>query len=681
MLPFTQTERPLSLTTPLGKQALLLVGLEGRETLSGLYSFQLDLLSEEPSIAFDKILGQKATVELTLPNADKRYFSGIIKRISQAERGMTFTRYSAELVPQVWLLTRKAQSRTFQHISVPDILKKVFQGLDVSYEIVGSFHPRDFCVQYRETDFAFASRIMEEEGIYYFFKQSADGHKMVVANTPQSHPDLPEAKVIYEEVSGHLYKEDRIHGWEKTQELSSGKYTLWDHCFELPNKHLEADKSILESVQVGRTTHKLKVGGNDSLEIYDYPGGYAQRFDGVDKGGGDSSSNIQEIFTDNKRTVEIRMQAETVPGLVIHGASTCRQFVPGYKFTLERHFSDDGKYVLTAVEHSCRQEIGTSATGEFEYRNRFTCIPFALPYRPPRITPLPRVHGTQTAVVVGPAGEEIFTDKYGRVKVQFHWDREGQNDANSSCWVRVGTVWAGKQWGVIHIPRIGQEVIVDFLEGDPDQPIIVGSVYNVDQMPPYSLPDNKTQSGVKSRSSLHGGADNFNEIRFEDKKGQEQIVVHAEKDLLTTVEHDETREVQHDRITTITNDETKTITDGNEVITIKKGNQTFEISLGKQTNTINGDQSTTIKQGNQSTELKMGNMSTKMDLGKGETEAMQSLEYKVGQSSIKIDQTGVTIKGMMIKIEGQIQVQVKGLMTQVNGDAMLQLKGGVTMIN
>lgn len=636
----------LSLTTPLGKQALLLVGLHGREALSSLFSFQLDLLSEESSIAFEKVLGQKATVEVALPNAEKRFFSGIIKRISQGERGISFTRYSAELVPRAWLLTRRAQSRIFQHISVPDILKKVFEGLDVSYEIVGSFQPRNFCVQYRETDFDFASRLMEEEGIYYFFQHSAGGHKMVLANTPQSHPDLPEARVIYEELSGHLHEEDRVHSWEKVQELRSGKYTLWDHCFELPHKHLEADKSILESVQVGRTTQKLKVGGNDALEIYDYPGAYAQRFDGVDKGGGDASSSIQQIFEDNKRTVEIRMQAETAPGLVIEGAGTCRQFTAGYKFALERHFSDDGKYVLTSVEHSCRQEIGTGPAGAFEYQNRFRCIPFAVPYRPPRLTPLPRVHGTQTAVVVGPAGEEIFTDKYGRVKVQFHWDREGKNDAGSSCWVRVGTLWAGKQWGVIHIPRIGQEVIVDFLEGDPDQPIVIGSVYNADQMPPYGLPDNKTRSGIKSRSSLHGGADNCNEIRFEDKKGQEQIVVNAEKDLLTTVEHDESRDVMNDRTTTIKNNETKTVTDGNEVITIRKGNQ-----------------------------------STSIELGKGETEAMQSLEYKVGQSSIKIDQSGVTIKGMTIKIEGQIQVQIKGVMTQVNGDGMLQLKGGVTMIN
>jgi type VI secretion system secreted protein VgrG len=291
------------------------------------------------------------------------------------------------------------------------------------------------------------------------------------------------------------------------------------------------------------------------------------------------------------------------------------------------------------------------------------------------------MHGVQTATVVGPAGQEIFTDKYGRVKVQFHWDRQGKKDADSSCWVRVASVWAGKQWGVIHIPRIGQEVVVSFLEGSTDEPIIVGSVYNATNMPPYALPDNKTQSGIISRSTPGGGEATFNQIRFEDKKGNEEVLFHAEKDLNSEIENDETRKVGHDRTTTIKNDETKTINDGNEKITLDKGDQTLTISAGKQTVTIQGNQALTLKQGNQVISIQTGNQSTKIDLGKSETEAMQSIELKVGQSSIKLDQMGVTIKGMTIKIEGQIEVEVKGLMTKVNGDAMLTLKGGLTMIN
>ncbi|TMQ32333.1 MAG: type VI secretion system tip protein VgrG, partial [Planctomycetota bacterium] len=248
-----------------------------------------------------------------------------------------------------------------------------------------------------------------------------------------------------------------------------------------------ADKTIADSVQAGTVNHKEKVANNERLEIYDFPGEYAQRFDGIDKGGGEQPAELQKIFEDNKRTVGIRMQEETAPGIIINGESTCRQFVSGHKFSLTRHFNADGPYLLTTVQHLASSTVDYRSEDKagYRYENSFTAIPFAQPYRPRRVTPKPFVQGTQTAYVVGPAGEEIFTDKYGRVKVQFHWDREGKNNADSSCWVRVAQVWAGKRWGASFWPRIGQEVIVAFQEGDPDQPIIVGSVYNADQMPPY----------------------------------------------------------------------------------------------------------------------------------------------------------------------------------------------------
>jgi len=252
------------------------------------------------------------------------------------------------------------------------------------------------------------------------------------------------------------------------------------------------------------------------------------------------------------------MQQEALGSLVIDCASNCRHLVSGYKFNLIRHFNADGQYVITSISHVAQHGYGTvGETKEPHYSNAFACIPMGLPFRPLRVTPRPVVHGSHTATVVGPAGEEIFTDKYSRVKVQFHWDREGKQDSDSSCWVRVGSPWAGKQWGMIHIPRIGQEVIVDFLEGDPDQPIIVGSVYNADQMPPYKLPDNKTQSGVKSRSSLNGSSANFNEIRFEDKLGSEEFVIHAEKDMLESVEHDTTEYVGNDRTLKVEQNQTE----------------------------------------------------------------------------------------------------------------------------
>ena len=672
---YEQTERPMKLTTPLGPNALLLAGFSGREAISQLFHFELKTAWEDKTklLPFDQLLGKKVTVEISVLK-NKRYFNGIVCKVTQYERDEDFTYYTLEVVPELWLLDRKLCSRTFQHINVPGILKKLFTGLDVAYQIEGTFEPREYCVQYRETDLAFASRLMEEEGIYYFFKHSSSSHQLVLANTPQSHPAVPFLPTVIWEESAHAsMEEDRVFDWSKGQEIRSGKFTSWDHKFEMPTKHLEADKTIMDSVTVGTVTHKLKVANNDSLELYDYPGGYAGRFDGVNKSGGDQPSSLQHIFTDNKRTVEIRMQEEALSSLLIRGRGAQTGFTAGHTFDLTHHYSDNGKFVLTSVVHDGKQPVSVDdREKEFNYANWFTCIPSSLPFRPSRLTPVPSVRGVQTATVVGPAGEEIFPDKYGRVKVQFHWDREGSDDVNSSCWVRVATFWAGTQWGAVHIPRIGQEVIVDFLESDVNQPIVVGSVYNADMMPPWALPDNKTVSGVKSRSSPKGGADNFNMMSFEDKKGEELVHVQAEKDLKTLVKNDESREVVHDRVTLIKNDETQTVTN-NETITVEQGNQTIELKQG--------NQSTTLDMGNQSTKIKMGNQTNNIDLGKIETEAMQSIELKVGQSSIKIDQMGVTIKGMMIKIEAQVQAQVTAVMTQVNGDAMTTVKGGVVMIN
>jgi type VI secretion system secreted protein VgrG len=684
-MPFEQTDRPMKLTTPLGANALIMVGLEGREAISQMFYFELRTawVDQTKLLPFDQLLGKKVTVEISFTD-NKRYFNGIVSKITQHDRDEVFTYYTLEVVPELWLLDRKQCSRTFQHITVPDILHQLFTGMDVDDQIQGTFEQREYCVQYRETNLAFASRLMEEEGIYYFFKHSTSGHQMVLANTPQSHPALPYLPTVTWEEGAHAsLEEDRVFAWSKGQEIRSGKFTAWDHKFEMPTKNLEADKTIMDTVTVGTVTHKLKVANNDSLELYEYPGGYASRFDGINKSGGDQASELQKVFEDNTRTVGIRMQAEALSSLLIRGRGVHAGFTAGHTFDLTKHYSDDGKYVVTSVQHDAEQPVSAAdAEEEFKYGNGFTCIPSALPFRPPRVTPVPSVRGVQTATVVGPSGEEIFPDKYGRVKVQFHWDREGTDDVNSSCWVRVATFWAGQQWGAVHIPRIGQEVIVDFLEGDVNQPIVVGSVYNADMMPPWTLPDNKTISGVKSRSSPQGEADNFNMLSFEDKKGSELVSFQAEKDLTSLVKNDESREVRHDRVTKIKNDETQTVLEGNESITVAKGNQTIEVTQGNQSTTLGqGNQSTEIKMGNQSLAIKMGNQTNKLDLGKIETEAMQSIELKVGQSSIKIDQMGVTIKGMMIKVEAQIQCEVKATITQVSGDAMLMEKGGIVMIN
>lgn len=658
---YVQANRPITVTTPLGKDVLLLVGFEGEEGISRLFRFRLDLLAENRrEIAFDKLLGQKITFSLAYDEEQRRFFNGICIRVSQGRRDETFTHYTMEIVPQLWLLTRRSQSRIFQHINVRDILKKVLEGLDINDQTQGTFEKRDYCVQYHETDFAFASRLMEEEGIYYFFKHTEDGHQLVLANTPQSHPDLPiDNTLIFEEISGGLREEYRVSGWRKMQELRSGKYTLWDHSFELPHKSLEAEEPVLESVQTGTISHKLKVGGNDKLELYDYPGEYAQRFDGIDKGGSPQPSELQKIFQDNKRTVEIRMEQETINALIIEGESSCRQLVSGHKFSLERHFNADGQYVLTSVRHHATFSAADyrSGGGEFDYQNSFTCIPIALPFRPQRVTPKPFVHGSQTAVVVGPAGEEIFTDKYGRVKVQFHWDRLRKNDADSSCWIRVGQSWAGKQWGGIFIPRIGMEVIVDFIEGDPDQPIIMGCVYNADMMPPYKLPDQKTKSTIKSMSSI--GGDGFNEIRFEDKKGSEQVFIHAERNMDIRVKKDRFETIKEDRHLQVERDKFEKVTrDKNADV----GRHVYEHFGGEHHLKIDGQEA--IKIGGALSVDVTGNVNEKFGANHNEEvtgtlhlkgmnvviEGMTGLTIKVGGSFVTINAGGVQIVGPMVTL-------------------------------
>jgi type VI secretion system secreted protein VgrG len=696
MINLTQDGRLMAVTTPLGKDVLLLEKLSATEGISQLFRVELELLTQQTDpIAFDKLLGQPVSVVIhsNTVSGTKRYFHGIVSRLSEGAelRGRTpaggehqFVRYSAEVVPKIWLLTRKMTTRSFQQMSVPDILKKVLTGYDVDYRLKADYQPRDYCLQYRETDFHFISRLMEEEGIYYYFTHSAGGHKLILSDHPGGHDKVPGPEKIVYQPRGPAQDEDWIYNWQKSQELRSGKHTLRDYCFEMPSKTNDQTSTVPASAEVGTVKHKLAVGGNDKLEVYDYPGEFAQRFDGVDPGGGKRAGELAKINPDGKRTNEIRMQAETAQALSVRGAGFARHLTPGHKFSLDNHFSGNGEYVVTQVEHSASlvgHYLGEQYDDQNPYQNSFTAVPVSVPYRPLQVTPVPTIPGPMPAVVVGPPGEEIFTDEYGRVKVQFPWDREGKKDQTSSCWVRVATPWGGKQWGTIHIPRVGMEVLVAFENGHMDRPVIVGCLYNAEMMPPYTLPANKTQSGVKSRSSLKGSAENFNELRFEDKKDEEQIYLHAEKNLDVVVENNETRKVGFDKKDK--GDQVIEIYNAQELkvgLGSKMGGRTTTVQMDDTSTVKQGNRSATIEMGNDALTIKMGNQTTKLNLGKSDTEAMQSITLKVGQSSIKVDQMGVTIKGMVVTVEGQIQTNIKGLMTDVKGTAMLTAGGAITMI-
>ena len=647
-LAITQDGRLLQLVTPLGKDFLLLDKFRGEEGLSRLFHFELDLLHEEPAHGYqptivnaDLILGKPVGITLVQPDGLERYFSGIVSHFFQGNRDERFSYYRAVVVPQFWLLTQRAQSRIFQQLSVPEILTKVLEGLEVSYEIQGAFYPREYCAQYRETDFNFASRLMEEEGIYYFFEQSEHGHRLILANTPASHRPCPGQSIVpfTLEVPQEEGFESFVHSWLIAHQLQTGKYTLWDHNFELPHRKLEAEQ-----------TSRFIVGNNNQLEVFDFPGGYATRFDGVNKSGGSQPSELNKIFEDNYRTVEIRMQELDATYEVVTAASNCASLASGHRFTLDNHpvQANNIDHVLTSISHEAVQSPAYVSDEESDriYQNSFTCIAFGAgkaPFRPPRVTSKPTVRGSQTAVVVGPSGEEIFVDKYGRVKVQFHWDREGQADANSSCWIRVAQGQAGVRWGAAFWPRIGQEVVIDFLEGDPDRPIIIGSVFNASEMPPYTMPDEKTKTVIfKSQSSKGGGG--FNELRIEDKKGSEQIFINAEKDKDLRVKNDSKETIGHDRHLMVTHDQLEKVA-GDKHLQVtgdrnEKVSGTFSLTAGQDVQEKVG--SKYALESGMEIHLKSG---ANLVLETGTT-----LTLKVGGNFININSAGIFIKGNMVMI-------------------------------
>jgi len=542
------------------------------EAISQLFRFDLVMLSENPSISFSDIVGQRVTVSVRRPDGGLRYINGFVSRFAQSGSDARLTYYHAEIVPWLWFLTRWADCRIFQNKTVPDIIKQVFtdRGFnDFEDRCEGSFPTREYCVQYRETDFNFVSRLMEQHGIFYFFEHSDSKHTLILANSVHAHQQCPgQSRVSLREDAGPGALpdyEDVITEWRMDQEVRSGQYALSDYNFETPSTKL------LENLST-----RKEVAQNTKYEVFDYPGVYL---------------NISE----GERIVNLRMEEEEAFVTVAAGNGTCRSLIPGFRFDLSDHYRHDMNrgYIVTEVQHAA--SLGDSYTSDDEssitYANSFSVIPDDTSYRPPRLTLQPVVQGPQTAVVVGPSGSEIYVDKYSRVKVQFFWDRKGKHDEQSSCWIRVSQPWAGKQWGFVAIPRIGQEVIVDFLEGDPDRPIITGRVYNAEQMPPYALPANQTQTGIKTRSSRGGGTSNFNEFRFEDKMGEEEFYAHAEKDLTTEVEHDEKRTVGNDRTSTIQHDDTLTVQ--NDRSATINGTDT-ETVMRTQSSTVNDSRSTMI---------------------------------------------------------------------------------------
>ncbi|MBI2379777.1 MAG: type VI secretion system tip protein VgrG [Gammaproteobacteria bacterium] len=528
-----QAARLVQVTTPLGSDKLLLGRMQAWEALGRPFRYELELLSEDPNLALDKLLGRPAGLRLSLPDGGERLFHGIVSECSQTTGQGQFAAYRATLRPWFWLLSRTSDCRIFQNMKVPDIIKQVFRDLgysDFDDALSGSYRSWDYCVQYRETAFQFVSRLMEQEGIYYYFRHEKDRHVLVLSDAYGAHHKVAGYDTVpYYPPTGEQRERDHFNDWSMRREVQSGSMSLNDFDFLRPGARLEVRSA------------KSREHGAAGMPLYDYPGEYVQSSDGEHY----AKTRLEALQTSYER-VSL--------GGDVHGLGA------GHLFKLRNYPRSDQnrEYLVIGSElHIDMQALESGPGGASELVScRLTAIDAQTPFRNTEDTPKPIAQGPQTAIVVGPGGEEIWTDQYGRVKVHFHWDRHDKSDENSSCWIRVSQLWAGKSWGGIHIPRIGQEVIVGFLEGDPDRPLITGRVYNAEQTVPYDLPANATQSGIKSRSSKGGSGANYNEFRFEDKKGEEQILFHAEKDELHEVEHDQDITVGNDRREIIGRDRT-----------------------------------------------------------------------------------------------------------------------------
>ncbi|XIG12469.1 type VI secretion system spike protein VgrG1a [Pseudomonas aeruginosa] len=551
-----QLTRLVQVDCPLGPDVLLLQRMEGREELGRLFAYELHLVSENPNLPLEQLLGKPMSLSLELPGGSRRFFHGIVARCSQVAGHGQFAGYQATLRPWPWLLTRTSDCRIFQNQSVPEIIKQVFRDLgfsDFEDALSRSYREWEYCVQYRETSFDFVSRLMEQEGIYYWFRHEQSRHILVLSDAYGAHQSPPNyASVPYYPPTLEQRERDHFYDWHMAREVQSGSLSLNDYDFQRPGARLEVRSNIARPHAAA------------DYPLYDYPGEYVQSQDGEQY----ARNRIEAIQAQHER---VRLRG------VVRGIGA------GHLFRLSGYPRDDQnrEYLVVGAEYRVVQELyetGSGGAGS-QFESELDCIDASQSFRLLPQTPVPVVRGPQTAVVVGPKGEEIWTDQYGRVKVHFHWDRHDQSNENSSCWIRVSQAWAGKNWGSMQIPRIGQEVIVSFLEGDPDRPIITGRVYNAEQTVPYELPANATQSGMKSRSSKGGTPANFNEIRMEDKKGAEQLYIHAERNQDNLVENDASLSVGHDRNKSIGHDELARI--GNNRTRAVKLNDTLLVGGAK----------------------------------------------------------------------------------------------------
>lgn len=684
------------------------------EALGSLFRFDLELLSDDPNQDAKAILGQSLTVCLDLGESGTRYFHGYVTELSARGSIGAYFVYGLVLQPWLWLLSRTTNCRIFQHLTVPEIVKRLFREhgfSDFSEALSGSYQPREYVVQYRESDQHFVCRLLEDEGIYFFFQHAEGKHTLVLCDSPNAHEPTPfyDAVPYFPPAPGRREQLDHLDGWEITQRVESGAYSLKDFDFQKPTAPLLASKDVDPGHDQG------------SFEVFDFPGGHGETSAGLAKA---------MIRLDELRATWLHAQARgNTPGLSAGMLFTLSEF------PIEQH---NHEYLVVSLEATLRShalESGGSNPGEL-FTCRFTAIDSNQQYRPPRVTSKPTLVGVQSAIVVGKSGEDIWTDEYGRVKVKFPWDRYVPRDEeNASCWLRVAQLWAGSGFGAQHIPRIGQEVLVEFVEGDPDRPIIVGRVYNSDNRPPYDLPKNQTQSGLKSRSSKGGTADNGNEIRFEDKQGEEELFIQAEKTQTTrvkgsqtiTVDRSRTIDVGEAQSTTVKGKELQTyqsdrsmeVTGANSdtiqgahtgifqtgrTLTVSGADDVLEVQGVNRTTSVQGEYTIEAtdkyRVQHQSNELLLRGALSRFSNGKctlsfdgavAKISASDEIQLECGGASIRLTKDGtitiqaahtVTASGAQGAVElGPTGGKLSGLACSISGSTLSEVTGGMVKIN
>ena len=653
MSDFTQDGRFLSLDTPLAKDELLLTSVNGIEAISSLFQFSLTALSQNTEIKPEELIHKSIT--FTIHHDKPRVFNGFVSHFSFGEiKNSGLREYHLTVVPWTWFLNQNENRRIFQNKNTKEIVSKVFADLgynDFDFKAEGG-NPREYCVQYGESDLTFVMRLLAEEGYASFFTHEKKKHTLVIVDQMSAYAESAQSNLTYSKGNS---PDAEINAWQHNYELKKGEWIVNDYNFKEPNKKLAA-----------QSTSKSKLEKNSQFKHYSYPSQYD--------------------FALGKKIADARMDAEEAGANTISGASSCSSFSAGQFFKLEKHEtkSEQGKYLLLTVHHQASDaSYFSSQGGDQQYSNSFSCMPQENMYRPPMVYTRPVMYGPQSALVTGPKGEEIYIDDFGRIKVQFMWDQEGKKDENSSCFIRVMQSFAGNGWGSSFIPRIGHEVIISFLDGDPDRPIVTGSVYNGNNKPPYS---SKTQNGIKTHSTKGGGADNYNEIRFEDKKASEQVYIQAEKDLDTYVKNNETLTIDNDRTKTVKNNENsyieknrnKTVTKDqtesigdNKTIDVGKDHtesigKNVSISIGENhTETIGKNMTITVDKDLQETVNGTYNEAVTKEYGlKAKTitmEADKEITFKTGSAKIVMESNGdITISGKNINVKGSGKVVLKG---------------------